>query len=41
MRKVDLEKLEKRVRSLPSVQNGALMDIIRRMYQEKPLLGEK
>lgn len=31
MTKVDLDKLEKRVKSLPSVQNEALMDIIREM----------
>ena len=41
MTKVDLEKLEQRVKSLPSVQNEALMDIIRGMYQGKTLLGEK
>jgi putative transposase len=41
MTKVDLEKLEQRVKSLPSVQNEALMDIIRGMYQGKPLLGKK
>lgn len=41
MTKVDLVKLEKKVKSLPSVQNEALMDIIRGMYQGKPLLGEK
>lgn len=35
-----LETLEKQVRALPSVQNEAMAEIIKGMYQGKPLLGE-
>jgi putative transposase len=41
MQNMDLETLEQKIKSLPSVQNEALMDIIKGMYQGKPLLGEK
>ena len=40
MAKIDLEKLEQIVKSLSSVQNEGLMDIIRGMYQGKLLLGK-
>lgn len=34
-----IETLEQQVRSLPSTQEGAMLDIIKGMYQGKPLLG--
>lgn len=37
---IDLETLEQKIRSLPSTQDGAMLEIIKGMYQGKPLLGE-
>lgn len=34
-----LENLESQIRSLPSAQDGAMLEIIKGMYQGKPLLG--
>lgn len=34
-----LENIEQQVRALPSMQEGAMLDIIKGMYQGKPLLG--
>ena len=36
---VSIENLEQQVRALPSMQEGAMLDIIKGMYQGKPLLG--
>ena len=36
----DFETLEERVRSLPSMQDGAMLEIIKGMYQGKALLGK-
>lgn len=35
----NLENLEQQIRSLPSTQDGAMLEIIKGMYQGKPLLG--
>jgi transposase-like protein len=37
---ISLENLEQQIKSLPSAQDGAMLEIIKGMYQGKPLLGQ-
>ena len=37
---ISLENLEKQIRSLSSAQDGAMLEIIKGMYEDKPLLGQ-